>query len=255
MKQPIALSAFSDNYIWVIPNHERHTFICVDPGQSEPVLLFAHDSGLSLNAILLTHHHSDHIAGVQKLLDVFPNALVFGPNDQRMPQSNKPLHPENSVVLDECCFRVINTPGHTCSHICYYEPRQHWLFCGDTLFSAGCGRVFDGTIQDLHHSLLTLKNLPDETQIYCAHEYTRKNLEFAATIEPKNLTISTYLKKLNDSTVVLSLPSTMALEKKINPFLRTDSYSLQEYAKEHHIDPLDSLIIFNYLRDKKDLFY
>ncbi len=254
MNKPIALSAFNDNYIWVIVNPKQPTFMCVDPGEARPVLSYARDTGLTLSSILLTHHHHDHIGGVPELLDAFPNALVYAPHDQRIPPPNIPLRADDALPVDGFTFQVLNTPGHTSSHICYYEPQMHWLFCGDTLFSAGCGRVFDGTMQALHDSLLTLKNLPDETQIYCGHEYTRNNLRFAATIEPNNLTISTYAAVLNKSKTELSLPSTIATEKKINPFLRTDTHSLQKYAQENGVNPLDSLEIFKHLRDKKDLF-
>ena len=254
MKQPIALPVFSDNYIWVIVNPTQNTFTCVDPGEAAPVLSYAVETGHTLSCILLTHHHHDHIGGVPDLLKVFPNAVVYAPHDQRIPSPITPVDADDIVPIEPYAFEVLSTPGHTSTHVCYYEPRMHWLFCGDTLFSAGCGRVFDGTMQALHDSLLTLRNLPDETQIYCGHEYTRKNLRFASTIEPQNQTISTYATALIDNSTELSLPSTIATEKKINPFLRTDTLSLQKYAKRNNIDPLDSLAIFKHLRNKKDLF-
>ncbi len=255
MKAPIALSAFDDNYIWVIPNRDQGTFMCVDPGEFAPVELYARDNGLDLHSILLTHHHHDHIGGVDELLNLFPNALVFGPDDRRITSLTNPLYSNDLVAVNECVFQVLDTPGHTNSHICYYEPNLHWLFCGDTLFSAGCGRVFDGSIEQLQHSLQILKHLPDETQVYCGHEYTRKNLQFALTIEPQNARITNYLHALEASKINMTLPSTIALEKQINPFLRTDLPSLKKYAENHHLEPLDELMIFKYLRGKKDLFY
>ena len=254
MNQPIALSAFSDNYIWIIVNPEQHTFICVDPGEADPVLSYAKEHGLSLNTILLTHHHHDHIGGVAELINVFPHAIVYAPNDNRIPGPTKSVKENDILSVGGYAFRVLETPGHTSSHVCYHEPQLHWLFCGDTLFSAGCGRVFDGTMQALHDSLLKLKRLPDETQIYCGHEYTRNNLRFAATIEPNNLEINTYLTILNKNQTKLSLPSSIAMEKKINPFMRTDSHPMQHYAIKNNIIPLNSLAIFAHLRDKKDLF-
>lgn len=248
------LSAFNDNYIWIIANLDQSTFICVDPGDAMPVLSYAKSHNLTLNGILLTHHHHDHIGGVAKLLDIFPDAIVYAPNDLRIPFSNIAIKMSQSVFIGGCSFRVLITPGHTRSHICYYEPHLKWLFCGDTLFSAGCGRVFDGTMSALHDSLLRLKNLPDDTNVYCGHEYTRQNLRFAMTIEPNNLTISSYYTKLAHATNPLSLPSTIEQEKKINPFLRTNTIPLQEYAQTQGIDPLDSFAIFQHLRDQKDRF-
>lgn len=254
MSQPIALPAFNDNYIWAITNLDTSTFACVDPGDAAPVLSYAKDNQLTLNCILLTHHHHDHIGGVHELLTAFPDAVVYAPLDQRIPSRKTAVSAEDVVRVGNHAFRVISTPGHTASHICYYEPSMHWLFCGDTLFSAGCGRVFDGTMQTLYSSLHTLRNLPDDTKIYCGHEYTRQNLRFAATIEPQNHSINSYLNTLMNSATLLSLPSTLQMEKKINPFLRTDTPSLQNYAKKNGIDPSDSQAIFIHLRDKKDRF-
>lgn len=254
MNQPVALSAFNDNYIWVIANPGQNTFMCVDPGEAGPVLSYARDTGRTLSNILLTHHHQDHIGGVQELLHAFPNTFVYAPHDPRIPAPNQSVGTDDTVCAEGYAFRVLNTPGHTRSHICYYEPQKHWLFCGDTLFSAGCGRVFDGTMQELHESLLKLGNLPDETQIYCGHEYTRNNLRFAATVEPDNVTIGTYATVLNENRTKISLPSTIKMEKKINPFMRTTTPSLKKYARENGINQQDSLEIFKHLRDKKDLF-
>lgn len=248
------LPAFNDNYIWVIANLDQSSFICVDPGEAAPVLAYALNHNLRLNGILLTHHHHDHIGGVSKLLDVYPDALVYAPNDLRIQCPNKSMEMGNKIAIGGCSFDILFTPGHTSSHICYYEPDLKWLFCGDTLFSAGCGRVFDGTMKALHDSLLQLKHLPDETKIYCGHEYTRQNLRFAMTIEPQNLTIRNYYNKLANATLSLSLPSTIEQEKQINPFLRTDTISLQEYAQTYGIEPLNSLAIFQHLREMKDRF-
>ncbi len=250
----IALPAFQDNYIWVIMAETHQTFACVDPGDAEPVLSFANTSGLELNYILITHHHHDHMGGLHDLLRAFPKAHAYAPNDLRIPQPYTIATSEKPVIVAPYAFQVLSTPGHTSSHICYYEPHQHWLFCGDTLFSAGCGRVFDGTMEALHASLLQLKNLPADTQVYCGHEYTRQNLNFAATIEPGNLDISHYAAILAKSPTQLSLPSTIAMEKKINPFLRTNVDSVIKYAQSHGVSSPDSLSIFKRLRDKKDTF-
>ncbi|KTD21556.1 hydroxyacylglutathione hydrolase [Legionella londiniensis] len=249
-----AIEAFKDNYIWAIIDESRHTAICVDPGAAEPVLQFINKNQLNLTAILVTHHHFDHCGGLEKLQKTFPHVEIFTPDDSRIPLSTIALHDEDIIHLGEYDFRVMAIPGHTRTHIAFYEPSKKWLFCGDTLFSAGCGRVFDGTLEDLYHSLQLIKNLPDETSIYCGHEYTRKNLQFAAQVEPNNQAIRDYLNYLQKHGDLCSLPSRLALEKQINPFLRTDSLHLKSFAQQENLDPDNSLAIFQRLREKKDNF-
>ena len=250
----LPLPAFTDNYIWVIVNETSLTFTCVDPGDAAPVLTYARTNNLSLSHILLTHHHTDHTAGVADLVQAFPQVQVYGPRDERMNTVNVIVRDEDVVHIDQFDFRVLSIPGHTSTHICYQEPAKSWLFCGDTLFSAGCGRVFDGTIEQLHNSIQLLKNLPDNTQIYCGHEYTRQNLRFAKSIEPNNEMVNSYAHYLETNEKSCSLPSTIALEKKINPFMRTDSVDLQQFARTKNIITDNSLEIFQYLRKLKDNF-
>lgn len=209
----IALKAFQDNYIWVI--QQMSSFICIDPGDANPVLEYQQKSSLNLEAILVTHEHPDHVGGVPTLLKHFPEAVLYEPKQKMQYVSYKELH-----------FDVLSTPGHTHNHICYFEPNHKWLFCGDTLFSAGCGRVFSGTMQELYTSLQTLKALPDETQVYCAHEYTRQNLKFALHVEPNNLHAQQRLEELEAHPEQISLPSTIGLEKEINPFFRCDTFEV-----------------------------
>lgn len=248
----IGLSAFKDNYIWLIINPIKRSISCIDPGDATPVLTYAKDNQLSLNHILLTHHHHDHINGVSELLAHFPNALVYGPLDDRIATTKRIVGSADVICIDNLTFQVLDTPGHTSSHICYYESTRGWLFCGDTLFSAGCGRVFDGTIEALHESVRALKQLPNETKLYCGHEYTRQNLQFAATIEPDNRAIHDYFLYLQNNPVLCSLPSTIAHEKEINPFMRTDTEMLQAVALASNLGSADSLSIFKYLREKKN---
>lgn len=254
MMNPIALPAFQDNYIWVIEHLEQQSMTCIDPGDAAPVLDYAFKHALKLVHIMLTHHHSDHIGGVGKLLEAFPNATVYAPDDGRIPFPKKTVDSDAVIAIDGFVFQVLMTPGHTNSHICYHEKRMNWLFCGDTLFSGGCGRVFDGTIEALHHSLHVLKNLPNQTEVYCGHEYTRQNLRFAATIEPHNLDIKAKAIALNNNPNPLSLPSTIEIEKKINPFFRTNSSAMHAYALKNGILPTDSLAIFKRLREEKNQF-
>jgi hydroxyacylglutathione hydrolase len=248
-----ALKAFKDNYIWVIVNERKHTLACVDPGDAVPVLSYAKNNKLTLNNILLTHHHDDHAGGVTELLRHFPKTHVYGPADPRIPFVNRLVRDEDIVHINNLAFRVLSTPGHTSSHICYQEPSKGWLFCGDTLFSGGCGRVFDGTIEQLHHSIMLLKNLPKDTKVYCGHEYTLQNLRFAASVEPENHTIQSYIAHLQEKEGC-SLPSTIALEKKINPFMRTHLPAVQEFACEQGLQSHNSLAIFELLREKKNMF-
>lgn len=249
-----ALTAFTDNYIWMIVNEKKHTFLCIDPGDAAPVIAYAKQNHLSLEHILITHHHADHTNGIASLLNAFPNAQVYGPYDSRLMSVHKPVRDEDMIHLDHFAFRVLSTPGHTNTHLAYQEPTQGWLFCGDTLFSGGCGRVFDGTIEDLHHSILLLKKLPNDTQVYCAHEYTQQNLRFAQYVEPDNEVVRSYLNHLQNQTNPCSLPSTIALEKKINPFMRTTEPNVQAFARAQGLKHPDSLSTFRVLRNAKNVF-
>ena len=250
----VALPAFNDNYIWIIVNEINHTLTCVDPGVAEPVLNYAKNNALMLNNILITHHHQDHAGGISDLLTAYPKTNVYGPADPRIPHVSIVVRDEDIVHIDNLSYRVLSTPGHTSSHICFQEPTKGWLFCGDTLFSGGCGRVFDGTIEELHHSIVLLKNLPKDTKVYCGHEYTLQNLKFATSVDPKNETITSYYTYLQEKPDGCSLPSTIALEKKINPFMRTDSPAIKQFAQVNGINPHDSLAIFQLLREKKNTF-
>ena len=232
----LALKAFQDNYIWII--EQIASFICIDPGDATPVLDFAKQNNLTLSAILTTHNHADHIGGVKQLMQHFPESNLYTPD-------------ETASTISEAAytFNILKTPGHTKNHICYFEPNQTWLFCGDTLFSAGCGRVFDGTIEALFHSLNTLKQLPNNTKVFCAHEYTRQNLKFALTVEPENELAQMHLSLLEENPDQISLPSTIGLEKAINPFFRLDAPGIQAFAKK--TAPLD---VFKCLREAKNHF-
>ncbi|MDF1827978.1 MAG: hydroxyacylglutathione hydrolase [Legionellaceae bacterium] len=240
----IALPAFQDNYIWVIKN--QIDFICVDPGDALPVIAFAEQEQLRLTHILLTHHHADHIGGVRELEHYFPDVIIH--NIFELTQ--KPAF----IQLGQYQFNILNTPGHTRTHVCYFEPNQHWLFCGDTLFSAGCGRVFDGTMADLYASLQQLKQLPDDTKVYCAHEYTRQNLKFARTVEPDNQAIQAHFIYLKAHPNQNSLPSTIGLEKQINPFLRLDKPEVRAFVQQHGRSTQTPEACFAYLRQAKDNF-
>ena len=249
-----AISAFVDNYIWVLIDETCGLFDCFDPGDYRPVLEFSQSSQLNLRTILLTHHHHDHIGGVYELMKTYPSCLVYAPDDSRIPNTTNPVKGDDTILLGQYHFKVLSNPGHTSTHISYHTAYQGWLFCGDTLFSAGCGRVFDGTTEELHQSLQLFKILPPLTQVFCAHEYTRHNLRFAQTVEPENQVIRHYAQKLNEQSGRCSLPSTIEMECSINPFLRTDAPNVIKYALEHGALSTESLDVFKVLRSQKNNF-
>jgi hydroxyacylglutathione hydrolase len=220
----IPLPAFADNYIWML--HDGQEALVVDPGDAQPVLEAIHREGLKLSGILVTHHHADHTAGVDALREA-SGARVFGPAGESLPEPTDRLYGGDSVHLLGLNFVVIDVPGHTAGHIAYYAETigdSPVLFCGDTLFSGGCGRLFEGTAAQMQASLQQLTALPDVTRVCCAHEYTLSNLRFAMEVEPDNLQLAAYqrlcqtLRQQGRPT----LPSSMQTERQINPFLRTE---------------------------------
>lgn len=250
----IPIPAFTDNYIWAIIDQDAGVFDCVDPGDAGPVLQFMQAQQLNLRSILLTHHHHDHIGGVGSLIKHVPTCVVYGPNDPRIPSINHPVKEQQSIQVGRHTFQILFNPGHTSTHISYYEAHEGWLFCGDTLFSAGCGRVFDGTLKELHQSMQLFKSLPPTTKIFCAHEYTEQNLNFARTVEPNNQFIQKYLTEIQALSTPCTLPSTLEVEQLINPFLRTSAAEVQAYAQHHGARSKDSLAVFQVLREQKNKF-
>ena len=219
--EPIA--AFSDNYIWLLSTNEGS--IVIDPGESKGLLKILKENKLDLRAILITHHHFDHTGGIEEILSEI-SIDVYGPKNN-IASINKRLVGGSKINLLGIEFEVIEIPGHTLDHIAYYSKNngQPILFCGDTLFAGGCGRVFEGTFEQMHNSLSILKKLPSNTKIYCGHEYTESNLAFAKNVEPLNENIiSRYNETLNlRKQGIPSLPSTIGVELQTNPFLREDT--------------------------------
>lgn len=246
--------AFTDNYIWLLINEERRTALCVDPGEAEPVIRYVEEHALELKGILLTHHHADHSAGVPKLVQHYPGTLVFAAVDSRLPLSPNEICDQEELSLEGFHFQRLSTAGHTATHVCFYEVNQGLLFSGDTLFSAGCGRIFDGSGELLYESLMQLKALPDETKVYCGHEYTEKNLRFALLVEPNNLCMKERLQEIIKHPGLPSLPSTIGLEKQINPFLRLNSEDIVQYALARGAKDRSPLSVFKQLRQDKDVF-
>ncbi|HTD03267.1 hydroxyacylglutathione hydrolase [Undibacterium sp.] len=224
----LTVPAFDDNYLWII--HDGKHAAVVDPGDAAPILAALEGSQLELSAILLTHHHADHIGGVPALL-ARKQVPVFGPsNDNIAAVSNKLLQGQHITVpglgleLD-----VIEVPGHTRGHIAYYAAGQHWLFCGDTLFAGGCGRLFEGTPSQMLASLDKLAALPDDTAVYCAHEYTMSNLRFAREVEPDNQALlkRIHVEQEKRDQGIPTVPTRIKLERQTNPFLRIREASVR----------------------------
>lgn len=224
-----AVSALRDNYIWILAN-EQHCVI-VDPGEATPVLKTIADHQWQPQAILLTHHHADHTGGVAELIARWPQLEVYGPQETAEKGATTLVDEHDQLTVFGQVFSVIATPGHTLGHISYYA--APYLFCGDTLFSGGCGRLFEGSPEQMHQSLSQLAQLPDETLVCCAHEYTQSNLEFAHQVLPDNQEIGRYLAQVNKlrANNQITLPTTLQTERRVNIFLKcADNDVKQRFA-------------------------
>jgi hydroxyacylglutathione hydrolase len=251
------VGAFADNYIWLIDSpRAQRSIVAVDPGDAAPVIAELERRGASLAAILLTHHHPDHIGGVPDLLRLGA-VPVIGPDDARIAQRTRTVRNGERCELPELglSFEILEIPGHTLSHLAFWGHGA--LFCGDTLFSAGCGRMFEGTPKQMNESLTKLRNLPPETRVFCGHEYTAANLRFALTVEPANRAAIEYQGGVNRVRAQgnPTLPSTLGLEIEVNPFLRCDNPAVARAAEVHAGRPLkESAEVFGVLRAWKDQF-
>lgn len=253
------IPAFSDNYLWLLDNGQ--SAIVVDPGDAQAIINHIEARKLSLDYILTTHHHPDHTGGVTELAKRY-NAEVIGPNSQYIPQVTRHVDGGQTIELLGLTLNIITVPGHTLDHIAYFidqaTPLAYpVLFCGDTLFAGGCGRVFEGSFAQMRSSLAKLKALPSDTRIYCAHEYTQSNLAFALAVEPGNTSLRERVKKVasqrasNEATV----PSTLATELATNPFLRYDADEVIATAMARtNRSTLNSDEVFGAIREWKDNF-
>ncbi len=252
----LPVPAFSDNYIWLL--HDGTHALVVDPGEADGVLAALQDHGLSLSAILLTHHHADHTGGVQALRQA-TGAAVYGPAFEKLPEPVARLSEGDHVDVLGLRFEVLDVPGHTAGHIAYWCQQVDGaplLFCGDTLFSAGCGRLFEGTPAQMLNSLDKLAALPADTRVCCTHEYTLSNLRFALAVEPDNARLKAHaahcenLRQQNFPT----LPSSMDVEMQINPFLRSRQPHIARAMQERAGHTLDDAGVFAELREWKNQF-
>lgn len=247
-----SISAFQDNYIWVLSNDEGRCVI-VDPGEAEPVLNAIEQNQWQPEAILLTHHHHDHVGGVAALCAKFPHLVVYGAAETQDKGATRVVKDGEKILILTLEFSVIATPGHTSGHISYFS--FPYLFCGDTMFSGGCGRLFEGTPAQMYQSFQKINALPDDTLICCAHEYTLANMKFAMHVLPEDSAIQDYYRKVNELRAKnqKTLPVILKNERKINLFLRTNDIDLVNKIKEetNMLQPEDC---FAWLRAKKDDF-
>jgi hydroxyacylglutathione hydrolase len=252
MIEIVPIPAFEDNYIWLIRNGTAA--VAVDPGDAGPVVDYLILHGLKLNAILLTHHHADHTGGAAELRRRF-DAPVYGPRREAISSVTHPACEGDLIDLPslEAAFRVLDVPGHTAGHVAYYGINS--LFCGDALFACGCGRLFEGSAQQMHASLAKFSALPDDTKVYCAHEYTLENIRFARVVEPGNAAL---VEREHNEREAISqgrptLPSSIGLEKLTNPFLRCGEPAVMAAASRFAGHPLaEPAEVFAAIRQWRD---
>lgn len=250
----IPVSAFQDNYIWMIINTMHQCAIVVDPGDAKPVAYYLKQHDLKLSAILITHHHWDHVNGVAELVEN-EKVPVFGFIKSKFSELTHRVDEQDTVVVHEFFphYQVLSIPGHTLDHLAYFN--ENVLFSGDTLFAGGCGRVFEGTVEQMYHSLQKISSLPDAIAIYCGHEYTLNNLLFAQLVEPNNLQLIERIekiKKLHEKNTP-TLPSTLLEEKQTNPFLRCEVAEVVRQAERYRGYALNNPIdVFAALRKWKN---
>lgn len=257
----IPVPAFNDNYLWLFHADASTSACIVDPGDARPVLKALDAHGLDLEAILITHHHADHIGGVNELLKA-KQVPVYGPKSSKIPQVTNVLEQGDRIEVLGVHFDILEIPGHTLDHIAYYaaapvDDGHPLLFCGDTLFAGGCGRVFEGTHEMMYDSLCKLSTLAPDTRVYCAHEYTLANLKFALAVTPDHKDLNQRFnseqekRRLNEPTV----PTTIQRELSTNPFLRCQDKDLRESAQSHAHRRLEKPAqVFGVIREWKDNF-
>ena len=253
-----AIPALNDNYIWTIVHPKKKIAVIVDPGEASPVLNFLKQKKLDLAAILITHHHWDHVNGIQSILKEY-SVPVYGFSKSSIPFCDHPIIDRQtfSISSAELNFNVLATPGHTLDHVAYYQQEHQLVYTGDTLFSGGCGRILEGSPSQFYHSLQKLASLNPNTWIYSGHEYTEKNLKFAQVVEPDNPKLKKRIiyihKKVSQNQP--TLPSTVQIELDTNPFLRCHKKNIQQRVEEYYGYPLvDIISVFSALRRWKNKF-
>lgn len=253
MNKIVPVSAFKDNYIWLIEDTASRKAWIIDPGDALPVIQYLRNYHLNPAGILITHHHADHSGGISGLLSEWKNLPVYASHHSQVPHISHFVKTGDEIHCGSIILKVCEIPGHTLDHIAFYNDEM--IFCGDTLFSAGCGRVFEGTYEQMYQSLTRLSSMKDSAKIYCGHEYTLQNLRFAEHVEPNNSFIHQKIKivrqLLDDGKP--TLPSLLMDEKNINPFLRCRESAVIEAAQKHAKKPLTKAEdVFKCLREWKN---
>jgi len=255
----LRVDAFRDNYLWVGATQDSREAFVVDPGDAAPVIACLEQHGLNLAAILVTHHHPDHTGGIDTLTARY-DCAVFGPDSSHIPQVTHKLSEGDHIEVLGRGFHILEVPGHTLDHIAYFSEtagEPPILFCGDTLFAGGCGRLFEGTPGQMLLSLDKLAQLPADTQVYCAHEYTLSNLRFAIAVEPDNSALAARLSEVIEKrqSNLPTVPSSLAAERASNPFLRTRTPAVRSAAESRLTHPpRDEAETFAAIRLWKDNF-
>ena len=260
MNNVIAIPAFHDNYIW-LGTAENRRVVIVDPGDEAPVLDYLNQHQLSPAMIVITHQCYDHVDGIMAILEQY-DIPVYGPATEKVPGMTHPVKQNDIISIDDHNqLQVFDVPGHTAGHVAYYDSSAGILFCGDTLFGAGCGRLHTGLYDEMFQSLQKIAALPDETQIYCAHEYTQANLKFACHLEPDNNEIQARIKRTDTlrNQGKITIPLRLSDEKSTNPFLRCHSPTVfaaaKHFAAEHELPiPTDPISTFRTIRFWKNQF-
>ena len=254
MLQIFIISALSDNYIYLLRNEHKNITSVIDPGEAEPVIKFLNNKNWHLDEVINTHHHHDHIGGNRKLLDIYKSKLIAPSyEDYRIPNVDILISDNETIKITGINTKVFHTPGHTLGHVCFYMPEEKCLFSGDTLFYLGCGRVFEGTMDQMWLSLVKLKSLPDDTTVYCGHEYTLSNMKFANYLDTNNALLDKVSLEIKNKTEkgLPTVPFNLGIEKKINPFLRADDVN---FIKSVGLTSNNVPETFGEIRLKKDGF-
>ena len=254
MLEIIQLPVLNDNYIYLLHEPIANETAVVDPALAPPVIEELRQQGWTLNFIFNTHHHGDHVGGNRELKQHSGCTVIGAKADsRRIPGIDVGLADGDRFELGAVSFEILETPGHTSGHIAFYSPEEKVLFCGDTLFAMGCGRLFEGTAEQMWQSLRTLRELPAQAQVYCAHEYTLTNGRFALTVDPANAALKTRMVEIQRlrSENRPTVPSTIALERATNPFFRADEPSLKAAMD---MDKASALEVFTEIRKRKDVF-
>ena len=254
MIEIIQIPLLSDNYSYIIVDTNTNITGCIDPSVAEDIVNVLQNRGMDLNFILNTHHHQDHVGGNQELKEMYNCKIIGCYDDQnRIPGIDIKLKDSEEFNIGESIFKVIDTPGHTIGHISFYFKDQNFLFCGDTIFSLGCGRLFEGSYEQMTESILKIRSLPDSTKIFCGHEYTESNAKFAEFLDPGDVLLKKKILNIKKDRLESkpTIPVTLEEEKKLNPFMKFDN---QKYLDSIKIENISNAENFKKIRIMKDNF-